>query len=833
MVVMIDRLEFGMLSPQMIKKMSALKLNNFEVYDSDGYPIDGGVMDSHMGVIDPGMRCKTCGGRSGECPGHFGYVELAKPVINILYLRQIKELLKFTCEHCGALLVNRKSIKEDFSNLSKLRPAKACPSCNQKIGVLKSEPPSSFRRDRVLITPEEIREQFEKIKKADAEALGVRGGRPEWMILTLLPIPSITTRPSITLTSGERSEDDLTHKLVDIIRINQRLANNLEIGAPEFILDDLWELVQYHITTYFNNEITGVPPARHRSGRQLKTLVQRLKAKDGRFRNNLTGKRVNFSARTIISPDPNISVNDVGVPEQIAMELTVPIRATKENIAEMKKHIRIGPNQPGGANYVTRPDGLRKKIADANKKDIIEELAEGCIVDKHISDGDIVLFNRQPSLHRMSMMAHTVKVMPGRTFRLNLSVCRPYNADFDGDEMNLHVPQTAEARAEAKELMLVEKHIRSPRSGRPIIGCVQDYLSGGYLLTRKNTVIPRELAGQLLASVGIHEPLEKRAYTGRELLSFIIPEGISMEFKAAVCENCDKCKKEKCENDAYVRIENGKMVAGVIDENAIAPFKGRLIDKIELELGTAACREFIEKVTRITSEFLMHRGFSISISDEDISARTKKDVDSVINKHLKAIERMLADHKSGKMKAMPGRTVEETLEDLVLIELAKIATEVQSLVSEKMPDNDALTMAITGARGSMQNLQMMAGLVGQADIRGRRVFRGYKKRTLPHFRKGDLSADAHGFVRSCYKIGLTPTEFFFEAMKGREGIMDSSLRTRISGYMYRRLSNAVQDLVVHKDNSVRDGAGTIIQFVVGEDGIDPSKSESGRLLKIR
>ncbi|MCK5234213.1 MAG: DNA-directed RNA polymerase subunit A' [Candidatus Aenigmarchaeota archaeon] len=830
-MVMIDKINFKLLSPKMIQNMSAISIATSDVYDADAYPVEGGVMDTRMGVIDPGIRCKTCGGRSGECQGHFGHIELAKPVYNIIYIKHIKTFLTYTCSDCGAILVDKDKIDYE-KGVGKLAVPKTCPSCNEPVEKIKFERPMSFKKGNHVITPEEAREQFEKISDEDVKALGFLGGRPEWMILTILPVPSITTRPSITLTSGERSEDDLTHKLVDIVRINQRLLNNLEIGAPEFILDDLWELLQYHVSTYFNNELSGVPPARHRSGRQLKTLSQRLKSKDGRFRHNLTGKRVNFSARTVVSPDPMIGINEVGVPEAVARELTIPLRCTKDNIDELKACIMRGPDAKDGANYVIRPDGLKKKIIDLNKEYIMNEFSEGYIIEKHISDGDIVLFNRQPSLHKMSLMAHRVKVLPYKTFRLNLTVCTPYNADFDGDEMNLHVPQTAEARAEAEQLMLVEQNIRSPRFGGPIIGGVQDFISGGYLITKKETVVSKELVSQLLFKVGVIVDLKKDSYTGKELLSFILPEGLDVEYQSNLCRKCDRCKKEKCENDAYVKVADGNFLCGVIDQKAISPFKGKILDKIDLDFGHKVAVTFLERVTRLATEYLMYRGFTISVSEEDISDAVKKEIDKFVNEHFMKVYALIDEFNNGKIEVQPGLTAEETLEGLILGELYEAINKSQNLIAKEAKENDALIMAKTGARGSIQNLTFMAGIIGPETVQGHRIFRGYKGRTLPHYKRGDLSSEAHGFVKSCYKKGLSPTEFFFEAMKGREGIMDSSLKTRISGYMQRRLVNALQDIIVSDDHSARDSVGRIIQFVAGEDGVDPAKSDGGKLLNI-
>ena len=334
--------------------------------------------------------------------------------------------------------------------------AKQCPYCAAAQFKITFEKPTKFIEQTEAgsepLTPSMIRERLERISDEDLEILGFnpKVARPEWMVLQVLPVPPVYVRPSITLESGIRSEDDLTHKLVDIIRINQRLKENMEAGAPTLIIQDLSELLQYHVTTYFNNEASGIPPARHRSGRALKTLSQRLKGKEGRFRSNLSGKRVDFSARTVISPDPNLDINEVGVPVDVAMRLSVPEKVTAWNIEEMKKLVVNGPENYPGALYIIRPDGKRIRLEFVVDRTKIAEAVElGFVVERHLKNGDIAIFNRQPSLHRMSIMAHYVRVLPYKTFRLHLCVCPPYNADFDGDEMNLHVPQSEEARTEA------------------------------------------------------------------------------------------------------------------------------------------------------------------------------------------------------------------------------------------------------------------------------------------------------------------------------------------------------------------------------------------------
>ena len=358
----IGRLEFSMLSPNEIRKMSATKVITADTYDDDGFPITMGLMDQRLSVIEPGLRCKTCGLKVGKdkCPGHFGHIDLAMPVVHVGFVKTIRNCLRSTCRECGRILLPDKQVEKYKTIIEKNKKegrdtayafksllaecvkTDACPRCSHMTSKIELDKPTSFREAGKKLTPTEIREWLERIPDEDLPLIDInrKSARPEWMILTVLPVPPVTVRPSVTLESGERSEDDLTHKLVDVIRINQRLQENRDAGAPQLIVEDLWELLQYHITTYLDNQTSGIPPARHRSGRPLKTLAQRLKGKEGRFRSNLSGKRVNFSARTVISPEPNLSINEIGVPIEIARELTIPVKVTAHNLDWCKKIIK-------------------------------------------------------------------------------------------------------------------------------------------------------------------------------------------------------------------------------------------------------------------------------------------------------------------------------------------------------------------------------------------------------------------------------------------------------------------------------------------------------------
>ena len=907
----IGRLDFGLMDPEEYREMSATKIITADTYDDDGFPIDMGLMDPRLGVIDPGLECKTCGKHSGSCNGHFGHIELAAPVIHVGFAKLIRRLLRGTCRECAKLCLTEdereefserldrtRALGHDLNDITKAairqaRKTDVCPHCGEPQYDIQHEKPTTYyevqqvlasnysnriaeamepdedservtpteladetgidpgriqeilsgdfrprkddrrsiesaldvdltEEDMNKLMPSDIRDWFEAIPDEDIEVLGISSerSRPEWMILTVLPVPPVTARPSITLDNGQRSEDDLTHKLVDIIRINQRFMENREAGAPQLIIEDLWELLQYHVTTFMDNEISGTPPARHRSGRPLKTLSQRLKGKEGRFRGSLSGKRVNFSARTVISPDPTLSLNEVGVPDRVATEMTQTMNVNERNIEKARRYVSNGPEAHPGANYVRREDGRRLKVTEKNCEELAEKVQPGWEVSRHLIDGDIIIFNRQPSLHRMSIMAHEVVVMPYKTFRLNTVVCPPYNADFDGDEMNMHALQNEEARAEARVLMRVQEQMLSPRFGENILGAIQDHITATYLLTNQNPTFNETQALDLLRATRIDELPEPDGeedgefyWTGRTLFSELLPENLHLEFTSSAGDT--------------VVIEDGQLLDGTIDENAVGAFGGEIVDTIAKKFSRTRARIFINEMSSVAIRTIMHFGFSISIDDESIPPEAQAQVDEAIEEANERVEELIEAYERGDLESLPGRTIDETLEMKIMQTLGQARDSAGDIAENHFgDDNPAVIMAESGARGSMLNLTQMAGCVGQQAVRGERINRGYENRTLSHFEEHDLSADAHGFVKHSYREGLEPKEFFFHAMGGREGLVDTAVRTSKSGYLQRRLINALSELETQYDGTVRDTSDTIVQFEFGEDGTSPVEVSS-------
>ncbi|AAR39345.1 NEQ503 [Nanoarchaeum equitans Kin4-M] len=848
------------LDPEVIRKLSVVEVKIPEPYDRDGLPIENGPMDPRMGVIDPGLRCKTCGGKYGECLGHFGRIELARPVYHVKFLNEIKRLLQYTCPKCGRAIIPQK-LKEQFlkkineyinegkyDELSNFiqstvipkineyrKKHKKCPYCNAELKEIKFEKPWYFyikekigdKEEWVKLTPLDVRQWLEKIPDEDAKLFGIINGRPEWLVLTVILVPPVTARPSIILETGERSEDDLTHKIADIVRINNRIEELLSYGAPEPILEENWEMLQYHVATYFDNELPNVPKARHRSGRPLKGLLQRIKGKEGRLRRNLAGKRVNFSARGVISVDPRIDIDEVGVPEQVAKELTFPEIVTEWNLDWLKQKVLNGPESLDGANYVIDPNGRRFKIMEENKEELAERLEPGWVVERHIINGDYALFNRQPSLHKMSMMGHRSVILPGKTFRLNPATTTPYNADFDGDEMNYHLVQNYEGKTEIEFLANVREHIVTPRYGLAIIGATEDIITGLYLLSLKDK-IPFKDAIQLIeynckyfGKDKILKLVEKakkegRDYlTGKEVFSALLPDDLDFEIKT--------------KNGEFV-IKNGILLKGVIDKEIVGVEKGKLIRELFERYGPEFTFKWLSDVTRLSVNYLTREQLTISFSDIDIPKEVKEQIRKIIEKAKKEVDNLIERYKKGEIKPLPGRTIEETLEIEILKVLNKARDEVGEVIEKHVdPTKGTMILAKSGARGKLLNLIQVVGLVGQQSISGRRMEEGYKDRVLPHFKKGDKSAKARGFVEHGFADGLDPIEFFFHAASGKDALMDTTLRTPKSGYLYRRLVSVLRDLYVENDRTVRDTFGNIYQFIWGEDGIAVQKSEGGKL----
>ncbi|KAH9036612.1 beta and beta-prime subunits of DNA dependent RNA-polymerase [Lactarius pseudohatsudake] len=878
----VKEVQFGILSPEEIKAYSVVKVEYPEVMDETGHrPKLGGLMDPRMGTIDRNFKCQTCGESMSECPGHFGHIELARPVFHPGFIVKVKKILESICVNCGKLkadisdpnfaekirhvrdLKTRMAIvwnhckskmvceadeQRDEGDLDGDEPKKGHGGCGhlqpqiRKEGLKlflqykkpkdEDEDIKSVHQDRRLFTPSEVYTTLMKISESDLHLLGLSDeyARPEWMILTVLPVPPPPVRPSIAVDGGTmRSEDDLTYKLGEIIKSSTNVRKSEQEGSPAHIVTEYEQLLQFHVATYMDNDIAGIPQALQKSGRPVKAIRARLKGKEGRLRGNLMGKRVDFSARTVITGDPNLELDEVGVPRSIAMNLTFPERVTPYNISYLQELVRRGPNAYPGARYVVRDTGDRIDLRRNKQTDAF--LQYGWIVERHLKDGDFVLFNRQPSLHKMSMMSHRVRLMPYSTFRLNLSVTPPYNADFDGDEMNMHIPQSEETRAELSQIAWVPRQIISPQANKPVMGIVQDTLCGIRKFTLRDCFLDWNQVQNILLWVpewdgtvptpAIIKP--KPLWTGKQILSMAIPRGINI-FRAP-----DSPSPNPVFDDGML-IENGEIIFGVVEKKTVGASQGGLVHVVFREKGAEATRTLFTGLQCIVNFWLFHNGFSIGIGDTIADKDTMNFVNKKISEKKENVRNLIQQAQKDELKPSPGMTIRESFESGVEFELNKARDDSgRHAQTHLKDDNNVKQMVVAGSKGSFINISQMSVCVGQQSVEGRRIPFGFKHRTLPHFTKDDFSPEARGFVENSYLRGLTPQEFFFHAMAGREGLIDTAVKTAETGYIQRRLVKALEDVMVNYDGTVRNSLGDVLQFIYGEDGMDGAFIERQRI----
>ncbi|XP_032236944.2 DNA-directed RNA polymerase II subunit RPB1-like [Nematostella vectensis] len=879
----VKRVQFGILSPDEIKQMSVTTDGGVKYSETmeGGRPKLNGLMDPRQGTIDRFSRCQTCAGNMTECPGHFGHIELAKPVFHVGFMTKIVKTLRCVCFYCSKLLVdlNNPRVKEILSK-SHGQPRKRMMHmydlCKGKniceggdevdAGVLAQDNPNEaekklnhggcgryqpkFRKTaleltaewkhvnedanekKITLTAERVYEIFKRISDEECNALGMdpKNARPDWMIVTVLPVPPLPVRPSIVLSGTARSQDDLTHKLADIVKANNNLRRNELNGAAAHIIAEDTRLLQYHVATLTDNEIPGLPRAMQKSGRPLKSVKQRLKSKEGRIRGNLMGKRVDFSARAVITPDPNLSIDQVGVPRTIAQNLTFPEIVTPFNIDSMQELVRRGNNQYPGAKYIIRDNGERVDLRFHPKPSDLH-LQFGYKVERHIRDNDVIIFNRQPTLHKMSMMGHRVKILPWSTFRLNLSVTTPYNADFDGDEMNLHVPQSLESKAEITEIMMVPRNIVTPQSNKPVMGIVQDSLTAVRKFTKRDVFIEKDAMMNLLMWIPtwdgkIPQPaiLKPRPlWTGKQICSMIIPGNVNVIRTHSTHPDDEDSGPYKhiSPGDTKVLIEHGELLTGILCKKSLGTSSGSLIHIIAMELGHDIARMFYSDVQCVVNNWLLLEGHSIGIGDCIADSDTYDEIQRATKKAKKEVIEVIEKAHNDELEPTPGNTLRQTFENQVNRILNDCRDKTGGSAQKSLSEfNNFKAMVVAGSKGSKINISQVIAVVGQQNVEGKRIPFGFRHRTLPHFIKDDYGPESRGFVENSYLAGLTPTEFFFHAMGGREGLIDTAVKTSETGYIQRRLVKAMEGLSVAYDGTVRNSNNQLIQLRYGEDGMD-------------
>ena len=850
-------IQFSILSPDEIRKGSVAEITSRDTYINNK-PVIGGLFDPRMGVLEPGLICPTDGLDYMETPGYFGHIELARPVFYIQYLNTIMKILRCVCIKCSKLKISKENYKqalkmtgeERWNYVFKLASASSITRCGDDsedgCGCLQ---PKKFKKEglatlfaewdnvaglndedkdklNMKLTPEIVLKIFRRISDDDVNFMGFSPvySRPDWMICQVLAVPPPAVRPSIKMDGQQRSEDDISHILVNIIKANKTLQEKIQDNANSNIIDDWHTVLQYYVATQVDNKIPGVASVAQRSGRPLKSIKERLNGKGGRVRGNLMGKRVDYSARSVITPDPSLSIRELGIPLKVAKNITKPVTVNANNKKFLLKLVRNGPDEYPGAKILEKKNGEQITLRYADRENI--DLNYGDIVHRHMMNGDGVLFNRQPTLHRMSMMCHIAVIMfVGDTFRMNVADTKPYNADFDGDEMNLHMPQDEESEAELKNLAAVPYQIVSPANNESIVGIFQDSLLGAYQFTRPNIKFDQLQAMNLLMTINKINPngLKNKEISSFDILSQIMPP-MTMKFGNKAFDDSGEDFKN---SNHVVEIAAGKYIRGQMDKGVLGGGEHGLLQRVCNYFGNMACADFVDNLQNIVTEYMKTSAYSVGISDLIANRDTNEKIVKTITDKKKEVKNLIDQTHLGIFENKTGKSNVEEFETQVTSILNNATAEAGKIGRKSLAkSNRFVTMVNAGSKGSDINISQMISCLGQQTVDGKRIPYGFENRTLPHFTKYDDSPTARGFVEGSFISGLSPEELFFHAMGGRVGLIDTAVKTSQTGYIQRRLIKGLEDLKVEYDMTVRNNKQRIVQFTYGDDAIDTVRVEN-------
>jgi DNA-directed RNA polymerase beta' subunit len=931
----IEQITFGIYSPEEILAMSVCKIDNPKKSGT------GSVYDPRMGTTDSSQTCMTCKQNATDCPGHFGHIELSEPIVHPLFYKRVAAFLNCFCTKCHRLLITKEQIylsglnrfqgETRFVNiLKKIEKVDICcqPTdeldeegeaviCGKDHPAIKFNPSDcsysmvyedtkSKTKTSISLSVEEIKRLFDNVSLEDVELLGFNPqlSHPRNFIIVNLPVCPPCDRPYVKA-DGKTCDDDITIQYTEIIKTNNNLAEynghtkeqESQHGSgkrkrKDFTVQDIIKVrasLRFRIATTFSN---SQGKAKHTTnGRAIKCFKDRLTGKDGQIRNNVMGKRCNRSARTVAGPDPTLRLNQIGIPEEVARNLTSPEYVTQFNISRLQELVDSGKIKTilksdgrtvidikrfrNGTRLMTgdiiHRDG--KKIHVISNKEIVKEgdkverngqflpnikpanrkytLQIGYIVDCPLKQGDDVLVNRQPSLHKASMLGVKARIFPTikhnpRTFRINLAITKPLNADFDGDEINIHVAQSIEAKAELSMNSSTLLNIISPQNSKPMITIVQDSLVGAYRMTYYNNKftksqffdiamkLPRppwstmKTDDDMITSDEILERIQHirrilkekgrktQIYDGYGLVSLALP----FDF------NYEKLNKKK-EGEPSVKIYKGVMYEGALDKTVLGSSHNAIQQVLNKEYDPETSAYFIDCIQFIANNYLLVYGFSVGLGDclisqeEDETGTTKqKKIRYIIEKCYIEAEGVKETTQHPNIREIRVNASLNKAKDIGL-RIAKEALET---------DNGFLSTVNSGSKGDFFNIAQITGLLGQQNLKGQRVqlLLNHGKRSLPHYpfegMTPEMEYESRGFIDRGFLIGLNPRQFYFHAMSGREGICDTALGTATSGYMQRRIIKLTEDMKIQQDGTVRDIPGKIYQMSYGEFGVDPTRT---------
>lgn len=758
-----------------------------------------------------------------------------------------------------------------------------------------SATPASVSQQRYISTMEvrgRLRELFDKEQDIlslvyNSKPLKRNAGKVsvDMFFLQTVLVPPNRFRPEARTGDAQitESQQNALYKNIlrscgNIARVHQNIKEASQNRRSRTMTDlhQAWSDLQNAVNSLIDkdkNPVMGAAAKRNEEG-----IKQKLEKKEGLFRKNMMGKRVNFAARSVISPDPNIETNEVGVPPVFARKLTYPEPVTSHNFRDMQQAVINGVDKWPGAAAIEYENGqitnLRGKSADERVSLANQLLAptdgntsgvKNKKVYRHLTNGDVVVMNRQPTLHKPSMMGHRVRVLPGeKTIRLHYTNCNSYNADFDGDEMNMHFPQNELARAEALQIADTDHQYISNTAGKPLRGLIQDHISVSVALCNKDSCFNRGDYQQLIYAAlrpesghiygerielvppAIIKPAPR--WTGKQVVTTILKnikppdgEGIWTSGKTSVpAERWGPNSEE-----GNVLFQDGQFLVGILDKAHLGPTSGGLVHSIHEVYGPAIAGKLLSSLGRLLTRFLNMRAFTCGMDDLKLTPHGEKarleqlraagDVGlEVASKYVSLDDDKPSSNDPELLmrleEVMRDDSKQEGLDVLMNARNGELSTAVTKAclpngLVKQFPQNQMQAMTISGAKGGAVNANLISCNLGQQVLEGRRVPLMVSGKSLPCFKPFESNVRAGGYIVNRFLTGIRPQEYYFHHMAGREGLIDTAVKTSRSGYLQRCVIKGMEGLAVSYDSTVRDADGTLVQFLYGEDGLDVTKQK--------
>lgn len=798
----------------------------------------GTLSDERMGIIEKNVECLTCYKKFPQCQGHFGHIELGTAIFNPVFLTSMRDWNNVVCRNCHEVVLDEEwfeiSLEDDEMNDEEIDVVKrfltACKKikrCNRCEEVLQTNKKKNGDPE-----PLEFANRMNSIPPFVFDHLNIDTSlfHPKNFVLECIIVVPPCVRPYLLL-NGEKCRDDITELYSDIIKSKHKGDVPNIIKRVEMLMLNADEKVRYS-----------------ESKRPIKSIISRIKGKHGRIRSNIMGKRCEQTARGVIGPDPTLKFEEVGLPEYISKTLTIPEKVTDFNLHylqrlvlrgyvnriitgegkeimlsdlfELKKRVLVGdkiykqisPEKPWSVIYVRTEQEAQLLSKSLTLSDIVVDrfnrpridgpfyrrsLNVGDMVYRHLMDGDVVVVNRQPTLHKPSMEGLYVRVIEGSVIKINLAITKPFNADFDGDEMNIHVPQTVQARVEVEQ-MTPRHNFISAQNNQPCMAVVQDGLLGIYKLSNLVTSMGKDVffngCMELSEQGGdIESHLQRfsrynttdHIYSGRSLLSLIFPNDFNYNHHELV-------------------IVDGIIVRGVITKANVASSKKSLQNIVMKLYGHEKLCTLFDNLQALGVFYVQNFGFSIGLRDCFCTRNAKESIEKIIKEEVRKVSAL-------------NEIQDPLVREFKMVEqLERCKDKCMRVSKDNLLPNNCFSETISaGSKGDYFNLAQVTGLLGQQNVNGKRITYQLRGRSLVHFpfeENPELSIYAKGFVATSFSQGLDPRSFFFHAMSGRQGIVDTAIGTSKTGYIQRRLVKVLENTSIRYDGSARNEREDIVQF---------------------